>query len=161
MTFATYKHLLGRPYVSGRDDCYGLARNYYRDLYGIEIIDAARPEGWWNETDINLIDDFMEMDGWEQLGTNTRALKVGDGLIFSLINGKANHVGIYVGNGTFIHHVWRRYSSEDALIDRWKARLLMIVRHPEVAKRSDVPLPQTSLESLMPEWYRARFVQPG
>jgi cell wall-associated NlpC family hydrolase len=158
MSYTSYKHLLGRPYTSGENDCYGLVRNYYRDLFGIEIINAARPEGWWNEPDINLIDDFMEMDGWEQLGKNTRSLKVGDGLVFSLINGKANHVGVYVGNGAFIHHIWNRFSCEDALLEKWKARLLMIVRHPEVAKLGVGMIPTTDLSSMLPEKYRAKLV---
>lgn len=161
MSFSSYKHLLGRAYSSGRHDCYGLARDYYHDVYGVEIINAARPDGWWNEPDIKLIDDFMAMDGWEQIGNNTRALKVGDGLIFSLINGKANHVGVYVGNGTFIHHVYKRYSNEEALLDKWKSRLLMIIRHPEVAKSGAGMTSTTSLETMLPEWYRARLVQPG
>lgn len=160
MSFDSYKHLLGRPYVSGRNDCYGLARDYYRDLFAIQIVDAARPEGWWNEPDISLIDDFMESDGWEQIGTNTRNLKVGDGLVFSLINGKANHVGVYVGNGAFIHHVWRRFSNEEALLDKWKSRLLMILRHPEVATIGAGMTPKTSLETMLPEWYRAKLIQP-
>ena len=160
-TYDSYKHLLGRPYVSGRHDCYGLAVDYYRDIYGIQLINAARPEGWWDCPQISLIDDFMEADGWEQVGKNTRALQPGDGLIFSLLTGKANHVGVYVGNGTFIHHIWQRYSCEDALMEKWKSRLLTVVRHPEVALMNREMTPTTDLMTLLPERIRAKYVQPS
>lgn len=161
MSYASYKHLLGRPYSSGKHDCYGLVRDYYIDVFGVKIVDAARPEGWWNHPDMNLIDDFMETDGWEQLGTNTRNLKVGDGLVFSLISGKANHVGVYVGNGMFIHHVWSRYSNEEALMEKWKSRLLMVVRHPEISRIGSELAPKTNLIDILPERLRAKYVQPS
>lgn len=150
MSYQDYKHLLGKPYVSGRDDCYGLARSYYHDVFGVEIVNAARPEGWWDHPDINLIDDFMGNDGWEQIGLNTRQLKIGDGLIFSLITGKPNHVGVYVGNGMFIHHIRHQFSTEDALMEKWKSRLLMIIRHPEVAKVGAGMVPVFNLASVLP-----------
>lgn len=158
MSYESYKHLLGRPYISGKDDCYGLAINYYFDVYGVKIVNAARPEGWWNHPEINLLDDFMEVDKWERLGTNTRALKPGDGLVFSLITGKANHVGVYVGNGMFIHHVWNRYSCEEALLDKWTARLLMIIRHEEVAQIGMDMTPKTQMIDLLPERLRAKYI---
>lgn len=158
MSYDSYAHLLGRPYTSGRHDCYGLARDYYKDVYGVVLIDAARPEGWWNEKDMNLIDDFMEADGWENIGTNTRQLKPGDGLIFSLLSGKANHVGIYVGNGMFIHHVLNTYSREDALVEKWKSRLLAIIRHPEVVKAGQGMEAKVDLSTFLPERFRAKLV---
>lgn len=155
-----YKHLIGIPYRSGKDDCYGLARRYYKDTFGIELVNAARPDGWWNEPDMDLINQFIHHDNWKSLGTNTRALKVGDGLVFSLISGKANHVGCYVGNGMFIHHVYGRFSNEEALMDKWTSRLLMVIRHPEVEKAVDKAEPKTDLLNLLPEHIRARIIRP-
>lgn len=156
----SYKHLIGVPYRCGEDDCYGLARRYYKDVFNVEIVNAARPDGWWNEPDMDLINQFITHDGWNNLGVNTRILKVGDGLVFSLISGKANHVGCYVGNGMFIHHVYGRFSTEDALVDKWTSRLLMIIRHPEVYKTSEAQRPKTDLMSILPEHIRARIIRP-
>lgn len=155
----TYKHLIGLPYVPGKDDCYGLARNYCRDVFGVELTNFARPDGWWNEPDLDILNECLSLDGWQNMGTNIRNLKVGDGLVFSLVNGKANHVGCYVGNGQFIHHVYRRYSSEDALLDKWTSRLLAVVRHPDIAKLSDKREPKTNMMTLLPEHVRARIIR--
>lgn len=155
-----YKHLIGLPYVSGRDDCYGLARCYYKDVFGVNLTNFARPEGWWNHQDMDLINWSVSCDGWEKIGTNTKALKIGDGLVFSLIHGKANHVGCYVGNGMFIHHVYKRFSNEEALLEKWTSRLLMIIRHPEVSKKIDGLESKTDLMSILPEHVRARLIRP-
>lgn len=156
MSYKQYQHLLGLPYIAGKQDCYGLAMNYYKNTYGIQLADAARPDEWWNHPELSLIDDFINQDGWEQLGTNTRILKPADGLVFSLISGRANHVGVYVGNGNFIHHVWQRFSSEEALMDKWQSRLLMIIRHPEVVKQSGV-IQTVDLFGLLPERIQQRY----
>lgn len=155
----SYKHLLGIPYKSGCDDCYGLARRYYMDVYGVKILNAARPEGWWNDPDMDLINQFVSLDKWEKIGVNTRSVKVGDGLVFSLINGRANHVGVYVGNGMFIHHVLGRLSCEEALMGKWTSRLLMIIRHPEVAEQGQGMHQTTDYMSLLPEHIRAKLIR--
>lgn len=161
MSYDSYKHLLGISYKSGIDDCYGLARRYYYDVFGVQIVNAARPEGWWDDPEMDLINQFITHDGWENIGINTRQLKVGDGLVFSLINGKANHVGCYVGNGMFIHHVFGRFSVEEALLDKWKNRLLMIIRHPEVSSLGADMTPKTDIMTLLPEHVRARIIRPS
>lgn len=157
MSYQTYKHLLGIPYKAGVQDCYGLAIRYYHDVFGVQIVNAARPEGWWDEPSMDLINQFISHDGWENIGVNTRNLKIGDGLVFSLINGKANHVGCYVGNGMFIHHVFGRFSCEDPLVDKWRNRLLMIIRHPEVSILGAGMNPTTDIMAILPEHVRARI----
>lgn len=160
MSYQSYKHLLGIPYKSGVQDCYGLARRYYHDVFGVQIVNAARPDGWWADPEIDLINQFISHDGWENIGMNTRVLKPGDGLVFSLVNGKANHVGCYVGNGLFIHHVFGRFSCEDPLLDKWRNRLLMIIRHPVVSSLGSDMEPKTDLMSILPEHIRARLIRP-
>ncbi len=156
-----YKHLIGIPYKSGVDDCYGLARRYYMDNYGIELINFARPDGWWNDPEMDLINQFVQYDGWKNIGLNTRGLKVGDGLVFSLVSGKANHVGCYVGNGMFIHHVYGRFSNEEALMDKWTNRLLMIIRHPRVEESGKGMTPQVDILDFLAENVRARIIRPS
>ncbi len=132
--YADYKDLIGRPYKGGEDDCYGLCRQYYKRVFGLELENWARPEEWWVHPELSLVDDLFQVDGWENVGTNFRNLKQGDGLIFSLIQGRANHVGVYVGNGMFIHHVFRRMSCEESFAQKWQSRCLMVVRHAKVTE---------------------------
>lgn len=152
MMYDEYKHLLGRRYLAGQDDCYGLAMNYYRDVYGFQLTDFARPDGWWNEPDFDLISDMIHVDKWGLKSLNPRSLKTGDGLVFSLLQaGRANHVGVYVGNGLFIHHVFGRISVEEALLPKWTSRLLMVLEHEEVIQMRDQMRPKTDFLSLLPE----------
>ncbi len=154
----SYKHLLGLPYKSGSQDCYGLALRYYSEVYNLKLSDFARPDGWWNDPSMDLINECLQSDGWKNVGMNTKALKLGDGLVFSLINGRANHCGIYVGNGMFIHHVYGRFSAEEALMDKWTSRLLMIVRHPDISKSNHQNQPKTDALSILPEHIRAKII---
>lgn len=129
-----YKHLLGRTYTSGDQDCYGLVRAYYKDLYGVDLTNIARPTRFWDDPTMNILSETLYTDGWEDIQINTRSLVVGDVLIFSLVSGMANHVGVYVGNGLFIHHIFERFSIEESVSPKWMTRCLGIVRHPEVKK---------------------------
>lgn len=150
--YAKYKSLLGRPYISGRFDCYGLARDYYKLVWGLELSNFARPDRWWDHDDLDLITRSLTIDGWKSIGTCIRTLKVGDGLVFAAGGGKANHVGIYVGNGLFIHHFYKHFSKEEALLDKWTNRMLTIVRHPKV-----VPMPEKiDVMELMPSHAKRR-----
>lgn len=133
--YDTYRHLLGVAYKAGESDCYGLARRYYKDLFGLDLLNMARPEMWWVEPDLNLITDCIFTDGWEDIGVNLRNLQIGDGLIFTMFSGIANHIGIYVGNGMFIHHVLGRFSCEEPLVQKWMSRCLMVVRHKVVTEQ--------------------------
>lgn len=151
MTYDEYKHLLGRRYLAGKDDCYGLAVNLYRDVYGLPLTDFARPDGWWNEPDFDLISDMVDVDRWRLKPINPRGLKPGDGLVFSVLrSGRANHVGVYVGNSMFIHHLFGSISCEEALLPKWTSRLLMVLEHPEVVQMREMMLPKTDFTTLLP-----------
>ena len=152
MSYDEHKHLLGRRYVAGRDDCYGLAVSYFHDVYGLPLTDFARPDGWWDHPDFDLISDMIHVDKWQTKSLNPRGLKPGDGLVFSLLHsGRANHVGVYVGNSMFIHHVFGRISVEEALLPKWTGRLLMVLEHPEVIEMRESMRPQTEFSTLLPD----------
>lgn len=156
--YNSYKHLLNRSYVAGRDDCYGLVVKYFHDIYGIHLTNFARPDEWWLRSDMNLITDNLELDGWKHVNFHPRSLRPGDGLLFSILQSKVNHVGIYVGNSMFIHHQHKRYSTEDPLVEKWQSRLLGVVRHPEVEQVGMGMSPKVNLVDLLPESLRAKIV---
>lgn len=130
--YDNYKHLLGRRYVNGKQDCYGLVVNYYKDLFGIELKNFARPDQFWFYKDFDLINNMMFEDRWKSIGLNLRNLQIGDGLVFAIMSESANHLGVYAGNGIFLHHQYQRLSKEDPLTGSWASRLLMVVRHKDV-----------------------------
>lgn len=132
--YSEYKHLLGRKYVAGKDDCYGLIRAYYKDVLGVELKNFARPAGFYKHKDLDIINNLIFVDKWKSRSLSVRMLQIGDALIYSIgdRSGIANHLGVYVGNGMFVHHMIDRPSVEEPLMDKWTSRLLAVVRHPEV-----------------------------
>lgn len=145
-----YKHLLGRKYVDGKQDCYGLLVSYYKDNHGILLKNFARPNQYWYRRDFNLIDRMVFEDSWIAQGLNVRHLQIGDALLFAIQSQYANHIGVYVGNGMFIHHLYGRFSSAEALTDSWSSRLLMVVRH----KDFKVPSERIEISTLLPGYVK-------
>lgn len=160
MSYDTYAHLLGLPYQSGNQDCYGLARRYYKERYDLTLLNFARPEQWWSEPNMDILTQFLDTDGWTQVGCNSRLLRPGDGLIFSLVHDKANHVGVYVGNGMFIHHLWNNFSREEAVTPKWTNRLLHVVRHKEVTAFLDKNQTKLDYSTIMPEYAKRKISVP-
>lgn len=39
-----YQRLLGRPFEHGSRDCYGLVRDFYLDVFDIELTNYAHPD---------------------------------------------------------------------------------------------------------------------
>ena len=111
-------------------DCVGLVRAAYEVATG-------------NKTD--LIVDYHRMPpiGREQRLADILAqyadpidktdLQPGDILLFRFINGTSNHIGLYTGNGCFIH-AWMtvRKVVEMPLDDVWKRAMATAFRVPEV-----------------------------
>lgn len=153
--YAKYCHLLNRPYTEGRFDCYGLVRDYCLQVWGVELTNFARPQRWWDYEDFDLLSKFLETDGWENLGVSTGSLRQGDGLVFSVCGDKANHCGIYVGNGLFIHHLYRQVSKEESLSSSWKRRILSVVRHPGISPEERI----LKLEDVLPDDIKRRIAK--
>ena len=98
-----YTSLIGIPFVDqGRDpkiglDCYGLAKEVFR-WHGIDL-----PEYWISCKDVSRINQTAEEEKksgrWIQLEKPRVPC-----LIYLRFNEfKWNHVGVYIGNGWFIH----------------------------------------------------------
>lgn len=137
--YNNYKHLLGRKYVNGKQDCYGLMMGYYQDVHKITLRNFARPDCFWHHKDFDLINDMVAQDNWKLMGLNIRNLQIGDGLFFGVQSAIPNHLGMYVGNGLMLHHLYGRFSSVENLGPSWTNRLLMIIRHRDIKIHSEKP----------------------
>lgn len=159
-----FAHLLGTPYVDGTDDCYGLCRRYYADCYGIELPNYARSADFFADG-IDLIGPFLLEEGFAVVDVPLDKLQVGDGLLISVRRrwmaeqGVVNHVGVYVGNHTFLHHMYERPSCEEALTTQWKQRITAVLRHPDVTDKNAVDLSRnpTDILSLLPDHVKQRY----
>lgn len=130
--YDNYKHLLTRKYVDGKQDCYGLLVNYFKEVHKITLKNFARPNLFWHYKNYLLIEKMMGYDRWDTIGLNMRNLQIGDVLIFAIRSQTANHLGVYVGNGSFIHHLYGRLSKEDSLSSSWMSQVLMVARHKDL-----------------------------
>lgn len=129
-----YDDLIGIPFVDGgRDekglDCWGLVRIAFK-RQGIEVKDyhiaAVNAQ--------NIASTMAEQENeWQKL----KEPEIGCLVLLRLTPGCwANHVGIYLGDGKFLH----AYLSTGVCIDRlrhWQARIVGFYKPRKEAKRID------------------------
>lgn len=152
MSYEAYKHLLDLPYTEGDQDCYGLVRKYYRDLYDLELRNYARPIDF-AFSGRDLIQENFTEEGFDIVDISIDRAEVGDGLLFRL-NGShlINHVGVFAGNNYILHHLYDRKSCEEPISRFWKKKLVSIVRHPAVSEKNrETPVQTLNLLNVIPD----------
>lgn len=160
--FDFYRHLLNIDYDDGDRDCYGLCRRFYLENYDVELPNHARSADFFAEG-INLVDLFLKDQDFVVVDVPYDRLQVGDGLLIHMPAPRlkvkeTNHVAVFVGNQTFIHHVYGKKSCEEYMNPKWGARLMAVVRHPEVTAKNERMIQDSSanLLDLLPDHVKAR-----
>jgi cell wall-associated NlpC family hydrolase len=128
-----YHQLTGRAFTGiGNDDCFALSIQFFKDNFGIEITDYPRPNDWESD-ELNLIELLYEREGFDKI-TDWKAkdLRPGDVLCMAVGERNPNHLAIFVGNNTIVHHLYGRLSRTDDLRDFWLHQTCFILRHPDV-----------------------------
>jgi cell wall-associated NlpC family hydrolase len=152
-----YEHLVGRPFTGiGRDDCLKLMRDVYRDNFGIEISDYARPHDWSSDT-LDLMRLCYRRERFEMI-TDWRPtdLRPGDLLCMAIGSSNANHFAVYLGDDQIIHHLYGRMSSVEVFRDFYRNSICYVLRHPDVPNLTPV-YPDVDIASLL----RARNNPPA
>jgi cell wall-associated NlpC family hydrolase len=146
------------PYVTGRNDCYGLVRKWLRDKYDMKLTNYARPLGW-DDDGFNLLSDFFNREGFFIVNVPFNRLEIGDLLLMRLANrsGHANHIGVFVGNGYMLHHMFGRKSVADSLTNRWTSRVIDVIRHPDVTEANQKNWEKADLASFLPPHLKSRY----
>ena len=93
------------PFVEkGRDmsgcDCWGLFYLVYRDLLDIEL--PLYLDTYQNTEDEKVLGAVIKGEIVKWTRVSVKNLRVGDGVSIRL-KGQPMHVGVYIGNGKFIH----------------------------------------------------------
>lgn len=104
--------LIGRNFIHGVYDCWGLVRDYYR-LRGKSIINFPRDDSWWTKGE-----DMLSIDNFTAAGftvISKEELRKGDVVAGNIRHKTINHVGIYMGSGLIMHHLYNRLSRSEPM----------------------------------------------
>jgi len=121
---------VGRPFVHGDTDCYGLIRDFYKDQFGIELTNYARTDNWWNEGQNLYVDNFKN-EGFYLLD-DMEDSQFGDIFLIALGCSVASHGAIYIGENKILQHVQDHLSSIDRYMGVFKNCTLARIRHKNI-----------------------------
>jgi len=129
----TYDHLLHKPFTGiGRQDCFQLAFDFYRDNFQISVPHIARPSNWSSDK-LDLMRLLPEKFGFEKVfDWKPKDLRPGDILCIAIGESNPNHFAVYIGEGEMIHHLYGRFSSQETYRDFWQRHTSFVIRHPDV-----------------------------
>lgn len=119
--------LEGREYVYGLFDCARLCRDWYDAEYGIKVAVPELPEGWWLNTDEDVMTRHLRDAGFSPAEGEPRR---GDLMLFVFEGSVPHHTAIYLGNGEILHHLTDKKSRRDPYRGFWRDRTLSTWRHP-------------------------------
>jgi len=127
-----YEHLIGRPFIWGASDCLSLFRDFYKENFGIEITNYARPSNWSSDK-LDLMRLCYEREGFDMVTDfRLKDLRPADVLCMAIGESNPNHFAIIVEDDKFIHHLYGRNSAIDTLTPMWVDKAAYILRHPNV-----------------------------
>jgi cell wall-associated NlpC family hydrolase len=125
------EHLKGLEFVHGKEDCYGMIRSFFKDVFDINIEDYARPEEWW-DNGMDLYNDNFHIEGFRVLDVPERDWQIGDVFLMAIQSEKPNHAAIYVGEGMILHHFIGRRSNVEIYKGCWRKWTVYMGRHKEL-----------------------------
>lgn len=145
-----YSPILTWPYRLGSSDCLTVVREILSRAYGVTIPNYARPEGF-HADELNLMmrianEDFFKL----RPSLDIKDLQAGDILCFSYLSTNVNHVGIYVGNNTFVHQMDKSFPREENFSLSWFRRLKYVFYHEDIEQVK----PKFDILDLMPNYVK-------
>lgn len=128
---SNFSNLVGLPYIAGRQDCYGLMRRYYDQVWDIQLPNFARPNQFWNDPSLDLYSLYSDY-GFEPVFD--ARWEIGDTLLMPLRTQIATHAAMIVEDNKVLHHLPGKLSTIEPLRPRWGNLATTVIRHPEVTK---------------------------
>lgn len=118
--------LLQRPYVYGVHDCWSLVRDWCRQELGLSLKDFHREPLWW-EKGQNLFLENAQACGF--VAVDGQDFQKGDVVLIQVQSPVPNHIAVWLGDGTIMHHVQGRLSSRDPWAGFWVRHMTHHFRH--------------------------------
>lgn len=95
--------LVGRRFVHGVTDCYGLIRDWYLLERGVTLPDFPRNWEWWLKGQSLYLDHFADA-GFRRL-EQQETPQTGDVAFATLRSKIPNHAGVLLDGGLLLHHL--------------------------------------------------------
>lgn len=106
-----YKKYLGKEFYIGKQDCFSLIQEFYKNEYNIIINDYKRNDDWYT-INPNIIIENYKKEGF--IETTKENLQEGDIILF-----RFKHFGIYLNNNLLLHHRRSTFSTIEMLNKFW------------------------------------------
>lgn len=126
--------LYNRIFKIGESDCYTIVKEYYKEL-GIKLEGENKLGDGWLKKNPNLIHELFKLNELnpslpiKELSPDSE-LKKHDVIVFEYIKGAGpNHVSVYLGDGTMIHHPRNKYPCIENLNSIYRKKMYKIYRH--------------------------------
>lgn len=115
-----YKKYLGKIFEIGKQDCFTLIRDFYKQELNIEINNYPRNDNWYKENP-NIIIENYQKEGFQE--AEIKDIKHSDIIIFN-----SGHFGIYLDGDLLLHHQRNKLSNIERLTEEWKSFISNIYR---------------------------------
>lgn len=116
--------LTGRTYEFGKNDCYTLVKDYYKQEKNITLPTMDFKDFWW-ENGLDYFNQYYKDFGFIEVTSP----KPGDGIIFAVRSNVPNHCGIYLKEDLLLHHAENRLSCRESLYPFWIKNIVRYVRY--------------------------------
>ncbi|AHG23420.1 putative minor tail protein [Edwardsiella phage eiAU-183] len=116
--------LIGRPFVLGADDCYGLVMAWHK-RQGIDLLDFRVNYPWWERG------ENLYMDNWAAAGFVEADPAPGCVVIMQVRADVPNHAGVLTECG-LLHHLYGRASEEIPYGGYYVDRTVLCIRHRDL-----------------------------
>ncbi len=146
-----YENLIGLPFQAGKQDCFTMTINFFKQNFDIDIPNFARPTDW-DADKLDLIPKLFPLAGFEKI--DNWDLQPGDVLATAVGSSNPNHFVIYVGDNKIIHHKYMQLSTEEAFRPAWKMVTCFVIRHPSIPNLNPV-YPDITIEELLRKRYES------
>lgn len=144
-----YENLVGIEYEAGKTDCYGTFREFYKQIFGIDLPNYARPEDFWNHKQ-DLFSPRYHKNGFRTLDVHPSEYQFGDVFLMSIRSDFPNHVAVLVEKGMIFHHFTNRLSEVEPYKGIWRNCTTHVLRHKDVVIETETQMVDI-LDVLPPE----------
>jgi proteasome lid subunit RPN8/RPN11 len=117
--------LVGREFIWGKNDCYSLIRDWFKQERKVMLPNFPRQWKFW-EQGINLYDDNFAKAGFVEI--QPHEVQVGDCCLMRLRGQLAAHAAVITGPDEILHHAMHRLSGHDSL-HKWTRQITRFVRY--------------------------------